>query len=80
MFDADTIIHEALKRRFGERSIQVTLVGTEIAVRPFRDIDPGELRRRAKEHGMALHHGEGYVAISQWNIDNDVTTYYVVRE
>jgi hypothetical protein len=80
MIDSDTIIHEALKRRLGEKSLQIVLKGTDVSVKPFRDLSPVEMRHRAKEHGLHLHHGTGYVAVSQWNVATDETTYYVVRE
>ena len=80
MLDADTIIHEALKRRLGESSLHITMAGGEISVKPFRKMEALDLRRKAKEHGWPLHHGEGYVAVSQWNIETDEASYYVVRE
>lgn len=80
MIDSDTIIRETLKRRFGESSMQLTIKGPDVSVNPFREIAAAELRRRIKEHHLPLHHGEGYVATSHWDIVTDETTYWVVRE
>lgn len=80
MLDADTVIHEALKRRLGERSLQISVKGTDVNVRTFREMDAADVRRKAKALGMHLLHGDGYVAVSQWDIVHDEIHYYVVRE
>jgi hypothetical protein len=80
---ADFILCDALMKHPKAKTLQITLAGTGcltgLRVRPFRDVSPEDLRARAKEFGLPLLETSDYVAISQYSVVTDDTTYLVTR-
>jgi hypothetical protein len=78
MESLDEFLQDILKRHPDAERLRITRQGTNVSVQPFADA-PIDLRARAKEFKLPLHKGRGYIAVSQWDLRTDTTSYYVVR-